>query len=156
MREFLSRRRDFLAGGLMMLLGLTAATAGAGYNIGTLQRMGPGFFPLALGVILTLLGVLIAGAGAAVGAEAEDSLPAEAQWRGWSCVIAGPLLFVLFAHYGGLLPATFACVFVSALGDRTARLRSSLVLAAGVTLLGAILFHLLLGVPLPLWSWGPS
>jgi putative Ca2+/H+ antiporter (TMEM165/GDT1 family) len=154
MHEYLTRRRDFLAGGLVMLLGLGAAYAGSGYEVGTLQKMGPGFFPLALGVLLIFLGVAIAGSAAvATGEDDEHTIPARAEWRGWLCIAAGPLLFVVLGHYGGLVPATFSCVFVAALGDRSATLKSSLLLAAGITVLGVVLFSTILGVPLPAFRW---
>ena len=44
----------------------------------------------------------------------------------------------------------FACVFVSALGDKTATYKSSFVLALGVTFFGVLLFHYLLNIPFPL------
>jgi hypothetical protein len=157
MHDYLTRRRDFFAGGLMMLLGIGAAYAGSGYEVGSLQKMGPGFFPLALGIILALLGIVIAGSAAASGGEDDEhTIPVRAEWRGWLCIVAGPLLFVVLGHYGGLVPATFSCVFVSALGDRSATLRSSLTLAAGITLLGVVLFAYVLGVPFPALRWEAS
>ncbi len=54
------RKRDFYAGGLMMLLGLFIALKGTTYRLGTLMHMGPGFFPTSLGVILLLIGIAIA------------------------------------------------------------------------------------------------
>jgi hypothetical protein len=58
----LLRKRDFYAGGLIILLGLVIALKGPTYRLGTLMHMGPGFLPTALGVILIFLGILIAGA----------------------------------------------------------------------------------------------
>jgi hypothetical protein len=49
-----------------------------------------------------------------------------------------------------MIPAVFACVFVCALGDKTATYKSSLILAAGVTVFGVVLFHYLLSIPFPL------
>ena len=49
-----------------------------------------------------------------------------------------------------MIPAIFACVFVCALGDKTSTLKGSLIMSAGVTVFGVILFSYLLGVPLPL------
>jgi hypothetical protein len=150
-----SHRRDFYAGGLMMLIGLGASLEGLRYNLGTLTHMGPGFFPVALGVILTLLGMLIAGTAVATRGDGDRQLPTRpAEWWGWSCIIAGPVLFIIFGTYGGMVPATFACVFVCALGDRTATLKGSLVLAACVSGLGALLFSYLLKIPFPLLRWG--
>ena len=61
----LVRKRDFYAGGLMMLLGLGVALKGSSYRAGTLMHMGPGFMPTALGIILVLLGIAIAAAALA-------------------------------------------------------------------------------------------
>ncbi|MGA6998310.1 MAG: tripartite tricarboxylate transporter TctB family protein, partial [Pseudolabrys sp.] len=59
----------------------------------------------------------------------------------------------LFGSYFGLIPAIFSCVFVASLGDRTAKLKNSLVLAAVVTVFGVGLFSYLLQVPMPLLTW---
>jgi hypothetical protein len=150
----LVRKRDFYAGGLVILFGLVMALKGPSYRLGTLMHMGPGFLPTALGVILIFLGVLIAGAAVAT-PEGEDEriMPEHPEWLGWACILAGPLCFILFGSYFGLIPGIFACVFVSALGDRTATLKSSVVLAAVVTVFGVGLFSYLLQVPMPLLTW---
>jgi putative tricarboxylic transport membrane protein len=155
-RHFLRLKRDYYAGALMILLGLVAAHDGAKHDIGTLRQMGPGYFPIALGVLLIFLGILIAGNAAAGGspAEDEDAAPLRSEWRGWACIIAGPALFILLGRYGGMLPAIFACVFVSALGDRNTTLKSVTVLSACVTVFGVLLFHFLLKLPMPLLGWG--
>ena len=46
------KRRDLYAGGLVFLIGSGAAIIGSKYTIGSLTKMGPGFFPAALGVVL--------------------------------------------------------------------------------------------------------
>jgi len=144
----------------MILFGLVSAVSGPTYGTGTLMHMGPGFMPTALGVVLILLGITIAGAGAAAstaaaadGAEDENILPANPQWLAWLCILAGPLLFVVFGTIGGMAPATFACVFVSALGDRATTWKGAFVLAALVTIFGVLLFHTLLQVPMPVLEW---
>jgi len=152
----LTRKRDFYAGGLMLLIGLGVALKGLTYRGGTLMHMGPGFLPTALGVILALLGVAIALA-ASTQAETDDRdqriLPEHPQWWGWLCILAGPVLFIVFGRYFGLIPGTFACVFVSALGDRTASLKNSLILAIVVTAFGVGLFSYFLQIPMPVLTW---
>ena len=150
----LVRKRDFYAGGLIILFGLVMALRGPGYRLGTLMHMGPGFLPTALGIILIFLGLLIAGAAVAT-PEGEDEriLPEHPEWLGWACILAGPLCFILFGSYFGLIPGIFSCVFVSSLGDRTAKLKSSIVLATVVTIFGVGLFSYLLQVPMPLLAW---
>lgn len=161
MLRLLRVKRDYYAGALMMLLGLITAYQGSTYPVGTLHQMGPGYFPLALGVLLTFLGGLIA-ATATAGADSEEAALPHAEWRGWACIIAGPALFILlgrstpFVPLTGMLPATFACVFVAALGDRQSTLKGAAILATCVTIFGVLLFHYLLKLPMPVLTWGFS
>jgi len=151
LQERLKLKRDYYAGGLMLVLGVGAAIIGSGYKVGTLARMGPGFMPVILGSVLAFIGILIAGT-ALVSSEPDDGkfLPDNPQWFGWLCILGGPVLFIILGEYGGMIPAVFACVFVCALGDKTATYKSSLILAAGVTVFGVVLFHYLLSIPFPL------
>ena len=147
-------KRDYYAGGLMVLLGAGAALKASSYPIGTLAQTGPGAFPLVLGIALAVVGILIAGTALASPDSGERVLPANPQWFGWSCIVAGPILFIVLGTFGGMIPAIFACVFVCALGDKTATPKSSLVLATAVTVFGALLFHVVLQVQFPLLQWG--
>ena len=52
------------------------------------------------------------------------------------------------------MPATFACVFVSALGDRETTLKGAVVLSAGVTIFGILLFSYVLKISMPILKWG--
>jgi hypothetical protein len=155
LKHSLLYKRDFYAGGLMILLGLFAALNGPKYTLGTLMHMGPGFLPTALGVLLVILGIAIAGTAltAKPGEDEESILPEHPQWFGWGCILAGPLAFILFGKIGGMIPGTFACVFVSALGDRDSTWRSAAILAAVVTFFGVALFHYVLKIPMPLLRW---
>ncbi|MBV9261074.1 MAG: tripartite tricarboxylate transporter TctB family protein [Pseudolabrys sp.] len=155
---FLSHiKRDYYAGALMVLIGLIAANDGRGYSIGTLRQMGPGYFPIALGIILIFLGILIA-ATASTGGEAHEEAKAlpHNEWRGWFCIIAGPVSFIILGKLTGLALATFACVFVSSLGDRHTTLRGGLILATCVTVFGVLVFHYLLKIPMPVFKFGLS
>jgi Tripartite tricarboxylate transporter TctB family len=143
-------KRDYYAGGLMVLLGVGAAVTGTGYEFGSLGRMGPGFMPVVLGAVLAFLGILIAGTALGSSEDGEKFLPDQPQWFGWLCIIGGPILFIILGQYGGMIPAVFACVFVCALGDNTTTYKSAALLAAGTTAFGVILFHYLLGIPFPL------
>jgi len=52
----IKNRRDFWAGLLFVLLGVGYAWAASLHDIGWTTDMGPGFFPLVLAALLTLLG----------------------------------------------------------------------------------------------------
>jgi len=157
LKRSLLYKRDYYAGGLMVLFGLFAAVNGPRYTLGTLMHMGPGFMPTTLGVILVLLGITIAvnAATAKEGEAAEEGiLPEHPEWLAWGCILASPLAFILFGKFGGMIPGTFMCVFVAGLGDRDMTWRGAVVVAAGVTFLGVMLFHYLLKIPMPVLKWG--
>ena len=152
----LVRKKDFYAGGLMILLGLGIALKGATYRTGTLMHMGPGFLPTALGVILILIGIAIGAAALAQsdGEHDESILPPNPQWWAWGCILLSPVFFIVFGRYFGMAPGTFACVFIAALGDRTATWLSTIVLSTVVTVFGVGLFSYFLQVPMPIFTLG--
>jgi putative Ca2+/H+ antiporter (TMEM165/GDT1 family) len=155
--QTLLKKRDFYAGGLMTLLGAAITLNATTYSTGTLMHMGPGMFPFILGIVLTFIGVLILGTALVTPLSDDEAiLPKNREWVGWGCILAGPILFIIFGEFFGMVAGTFACVFVSALGDRTATLKSSLVLAAGVTFFGVLLFSYVLQLPFPMFRWGHS
>jgi hypothetical protein len=150
----LLQKKDFYAGLLMVLLGAGVTLNSTTYNLGTLMHMGPGMFPFMLGILMTFIGILIFISGLMTPLEdGERILPQSMEWRGWICILAGPLMFILFGEFFGMVAATFMCVFVAALGDRTATLKGSAILAAGITIIGAFLFSYVLKVPFPLFRW---
>ena len=153
----LVRKKDFYAGGLMILFGLLMSLKGPSYRLGTLMHMGPGFLPTALGVILICLGVAIAASSlSSADGEDEDILPENREWLAWACILLSPAAFMLFGNYFGMAPGTFACVFVAAMGDREATLKNSLILSAVVTVFGVALFSYLLQIPMPIFTWRGS
>ena len=132
-----SRNRDTYAGLLTALIGAGAIYEGWGYGVGSLTNMGSGFFPVALGFGMVLMGVLMAVIRTAPDSHAA-ALPGAHEirapdWRGAAAIMVAVALFILLADRAGLAPATFACVFVGALGTSTTRLVEAAVLAAAVT-----------------------
>jgi putative Ca2+/H+ antiporter (TMEM165/GDT1 family) len=141
----------------MILLGLGVALKGSSYRAGTLMHMGPGFMPTALGILLVLLGIAIGATALAPsqGDEHDQSiLPEQPQWWAWSCILLSPVSFIVFGHYFGMAPGTFACVFIAALGDRSSTWLSMVVLSTVVTIFGVGLFSYFLQVPMPVFTWG--
>jgi Tripartite tricarboxylate transporter TctB family len=49
-------QKDFFAGLMFLVVGALFAMGATKYNVGTAARMGPGYFPLLLGVLLAVLG----------------------------------------------------------------------------------------------------
>ena len=154
MFESIQRHRDYYAGALLLLIGLSTVYQSSRYDVGTLAEIGPGFFPMVMGIILTGCGVAIAfDQSAAADDEHDADTLGRPEWRGWACILGGILAFILLAHNAGLVPATFACVFISAMGDRTMNLRNAAVLALAISVFGVLLFHYALKIQLQPFAW---
>jgi len=139
-------KRDYYAGGLMMLLGLGAAVEGSNYHVGTLVRMGPGFFPTVFSGFLILSGLYILANGLRSGDKIEGSWPLRA-------LIVLPLALVLFGvliERAGFVPAMLVLIFGSGLAGTEFRLIEMLIFSVLLTALCAIVFVWALGLPYPL------
>ena len=147
--------KDHCGAALLILMGLGALMEGIRYHVGSPNRMGAGFVPVVLGVILALVGVAIAiTAGPDSPPTDELHKPHPPEWRGWFCILGGVLAFVLFGVYGGLVPATFASVFIAALGDRKNTVKNAFWLAMLMVVFGVLIFSYGLRLQLPLFTWG--
>jgi uncharacterized membrane protein YfcA len=144
-------RREAWAAGTMIVLGLGAIAQASTYTLGSLARM----VPAILGALLVMLGLIIAKMAASPATAEEDAeeVPPP-EWRGWGCIIGGLLAFILVGKFGGLVPATFVLVFISAMGDRQHTWRTAALLAVGVTILGVAVFSWALQLQFPLFRWG--
>ncbi|HQT38883.1 MAG TPA: tripartite tricarboxylate transporter TctB family protein [Acidocella sp.] len=153
MRPSTLNLKDLLGGGLMLLIGLGTSLKASDYDLGSLQQMGPGFFPMSLGIILAITGALIIFTGLRTAISIPETL-FHPQWRGWVCICASLVAFVIAGKYFGLLPATFLTVLIAAFGDRKNSLKAALSLAAAMTIVCLVVFSWLLQVQFPLFIWG--
>lgn len=140
--------RDLLGGLLVAAIGLFAALYGQRYEFGSLQQMGPGFFPILLGAGLLLLGGAIA---APAWRRQGKAKPIRVEWRTGGLVLGSVVVFALALQTLGLVIATLAAVLLASLADRGLRWPGRLKLAAGITLLTVLIFVTGLGMIVPLW-----
>ncbi len=140
------RDRNFYAGLLFAALGLGAVVVARGYPAGTTTRMGPGYFPTALGGLLTLLGLVVA-ARAALRAE---PMPPWAV-RPLALVTGTVLAFAFLIDSLGLVVATAAVVFVGALAGREWRPREVTALYLVAVVFTVAVFVYGLGMPFRVW-----
>ncbi len=136
-------QKDFFAGLMFMGIGTGFAVGANSYTIGEAARMGPGYFPFMLGILLTILGIAVVlqalrgeerGDGDKIGAWA---------WRPLGFIIGANVLFgVLLGGLPalgippmGLILAIYGLTFVSALAGQEFKFKEvailGTVLAAG-------------------------
>lgn len=143
--------KDRLGALLLVLMGIGVVAEARSYNIGNLTRMGPGYFPVVLGIVLIAIGAFLM---ATSWKEKGDEAPEIPDLRGTVLILLGVVSFVVLGHYGGLVPATFAATAISAMGDRNNSWRDAALLGAGMTVTSALLFHWALQMQFPLFVWG--
>lgn len=144
--------KDFAAGAFYILIGLLGAGTLGENPIGTLARMGPGYFPLIISTGLVLTGLVIA-VRAILRAPADPQAGRIVRGR-----IAAPLLILGSAAFyaSTLLTLGFALsiglmVVIASLAHPLFRLRDAVASAVVLTTLSALLFVSGLGLIVPMW-----
>jgi len=105
-------QRDFGAGIMYMVIGLFFAIMATNYPMGTAAKMGPGYFPFYLGILMFLLGVLVAVKAFSAKA-AIESIP-KFNWKIIAQITGAVVLYGLLLPRLGFLIAVVVLVFVSA------------------------------------------
>lgn len=139
---------DIIGGLVLTALGTFAAVYAQRYEFGELHRMGPGYFPVALGVVVAVLGLFIA-----VPAFMRRGNPIHVEWKTMGFVIASIVVFALTLKVLGLILATMLAVIVSSLADKETRWKGRLLIAVGVAFITWLVFSLGLSMVLPVFPW---
>lgn len=138
--------KDLLTGLLFVALGFAAIFFVRGHQIGTAMRMGPAYFPTMLGILLSLI-----GAALVLRSFVRPGLPLGRFAFGKVAWIVGSiLLFGLLLRGMGLVIAIIVIVTLSAYASEKFRWPVALALAVGIALCSAIVFIVLLGIPIPI------
>ena len=135
--------KDVVGGGAFALLGLYVAVTAFSFGLGTASRMGPGYYPLLLGITAVLLGLAIVAVGLREPAEAP-----RIAWKPFAAVIAGLLAFYLLVDRAGLIPAICGLVGLSSLADEDTGPLASIALAVGIAFVTWLVF--VVGLQLPI------
>lgn len=151
-------QKDFFSGLMFMLVGGAFAWGATTYNVGTGARMGPGYFPLVLGVVLVILGAIITFKALVVETETGDKIGAWA-WRPIFFVLGANLLFGVMLggipKIGlppmGLMAGIYTLVVVASLAGEKFRLRDVLILATILAIGSYLAFIVLLKLQMPVW-----
>jgi hypothetical protein len=141
--------RDFLAGLLFMAIGAGGFGIALSYPFGSVQQMGPGFFPRVLGGILVGFGVVTLVRGLRAGE------PVEGGW-GWfplAMLTASLVAFGWLMEHVGVVPSLVVLVVSSAYAGREFRWGEVAVLAVAMTLLAVAIFIWGLGLPYQLFAF---
>ena len=151
-------QKDFFSGLMFTLVGAGFAWGATNYNVGTGARMGPGYFPLLLGVILAILGGAIMFKALVVETQTGDKIGKWA-WKPLFFIIAANLLFGILLgglpSIGipalGLIAAIFGVTIVASLAGDTFKLKEVLILSVVLSIGSYLAFIMLLKLQFPVW-----
>ncbi len=140
---------DVIGGTLLLAFGLWfLAHAAESYNFGSLRRMGPGYFPAVLGVLVAAFGVLILLP--ALFRRGELPRPA---WRPLATITVAGLSFAMMIEPLGLVPATVTLVVIAALAEPAPPVLRTVILAVCLAVMAVLVFAEGLGIPTPAFRW---
>lgn len=140
---------DIISGLFLTAVGLFFAFyAMANYNIGSLNRMGPGYFPVALGFVLAFLGLLVV-----LPALGRPGHVPKVNWKSLFIIIGSIVLFGATLRFLGIVLATMITVLVASLADDEITWRGRAMLAAVVAPLVYLIFIFGLGMTIRTWPW---
>jgi hypothetical protein len=144
------RRRSFpdvLAGGIFVLIGGAFVVGSLSYELGTPLRMGPGYFPLLVGVILAALGLAIIGKGLIAGEVVSFGV---IPWRAVGVIVVAAVFFGYSVRGLGFVPTSAVTALLTTLASRKVRLLTALAVAAGLTVASTLIFVVGLQLRIPL------
>ena len=151
-------QKDFFSGLMFMGIGVAFAWGALTYNVGEAARMGPGYFPLWLGLLMTVLGVIITLKALVVETLGGDKIGKWA-WKPLFFVILANLVFgVLLAglpYFGipamGLIVAIYALTFIASMAEAGWKFKTTLILATALAVGSYLAFVVALKLQFPVW-----
>lgn len=141
---------DIIGGLLLMGGGAWFVLQAGSYAMGSLRRMGPGYFPVAIGLLIILFGLLVL-----VPALLRAGPMPRPEWRPFLTISLSVLAFALLVEKFGLVPATVALTVLAAAAEPELRPLRLLLLALGLSGIGVLVFTQGLGIPIPAFRWAP-
>ena len=151
-------QKDFFSGLMFMGIGVAFAWGATTYNVGEGARMGPGYFPLMLGILMTILGIFITFKALVIEVEGGDKI---GQWA-WK-----PLIFIILANliFGvllaglpviklpafGMIVAIYALTFIASMAEPGWKFKTTFILATVLAVGSYLAFVVLLKLQFPVW-----
>ncbi|MDB5899625.1 MAG: hypothetical protein JWP22_3330 [Ramlibacter sp.] len=151
-------QKDFYSGLMFLAIGVAFAWGATSYTVGEGARMGPGYFPLMLGILLALIGLFVTFEALVVETEDGEKI-GSAAWKPLFYIIASNLVFgVLLGGLPklgipamGLIVAIIALTFVAAMAGEEFKVKEVAILATVLSIGSYLAFIVLLKLQFPVW-----
>ena len=151
-------QKDFFSGLMFAIIGGGFAWGATNYSIGTGARMGPGYFPLLLGILLAVLGAFTVFYSLIEHTEDGDKIGTFA-WRPIIYILGANVIFgILLAGLPrlglppmGLIAAIYALTIIASKAGDVFNFKEVFMLATFLSVLSYLAFIKLLSLQMPVW-----
>ena len=151
-------QKDFFSGLMFMGVGVAFAWGATTYNVGEGARMGPGYFPLMLGVLMAVLGAAITFQALVVETVGGDKMGKWA-FKPLVLIIAANLVFgVLLGGLPslgipamGLIVGIYALTFIASMAEAGWKVKNTFILATVLAIGSYLAFIVALKLQFPVW-----
>jgi Tripartite tricarboxylate transporter TctB family len=139
--------KDFWSGVIFVSLGTAAIVLGSRYSLGTAARMGPGYFPRILGILMIALGLILA-----LRALRLDGAPIPPwKWRPTIIVLGSVVLFGMIVQTVGVALSTVILIMTASAASHEFRPKEALIAGVLLAALSVGVFVVGLKLQLPIW-----
>ena len=142
-------QKDFIAGLMFVAIGIAAIVISNNYALGTAARMGPGYFPRILGLLLIALGAILSLRALRLNGPPLPNWP----WRPTVVVLAAVVLFGAIVNTVGVALSTVVLIVAASAASHEFRPKEALVSGVFFAALAVGVFVIGLKLQLPIWPW---
>jgi hypothetical protein len=139
--------KDFVAGLMFVAFGIGAIVVAANYPLGTAARMGPGYFPRMLGILLIVLGSALALRALRLQGSPLPAWP----WRPTIVVLGSVVMFGLIVTRVGLALSTVILIVLASTASNESRPKEAVISGIALAALAIAVFVVGLKLQLPVW-----
>lgn len=145
----IQKQTDFFSGLMFTAVGIGFSVVARGYTMGTAARMGPGYFPFWLGVLLALLGVIVALGALSTKGDADRIARFDVRTVLW--VLGSVVLFALVLKPLGMVLSVVVLVLVSSMASHEFTWRGALLNAVVLVVISMGAFVYGIHLQMPVW-----
>ena len=131
-------QKDFASGLMFIAVGLGFSYIATTYNMGTTAKMGPGFFPYWLGLLLAILGAIVTMTS--MSSKSSEDQIAKWDWPSVLWVTGSVVIFGVVLAYLGLMLSVLVLVFISAMASHEFHWKGTIVNAVILNLIAYVAF----------------
>ncbi|MEN7526219.1 MULTISPECIES: tripartite tricarboxylate transporter TctB family protein [unclassified Cupriavidus] len=142
-------QKDFASGLMFILVGLSFSFVARGYSMGTAAKMGPGYFPFWLGIVLAILGALVLWGSLSSKAENDQLARWDLKILLW--ILGSVVLFGLLLKPLGMVLSVVVLVLVSSMASHEFSWKGAVLNAIILVIISLGAFVYGINLQMPVW-----